>query len=463
MVKQQKTLDTQQDQWIVSFGQRLERARGRMGLTQAALAASDLSKSFVSLLETARSYPSVETLLLLARRAGTSVPALLMEPDDLRIDAALSLVALADAAVWTRPRWAERVCRFVDDVMPDLPLAARVQVAIVRGVAATLENRLTEAEAHGRKAQAHAEKAGFGPGQAHALALLGDVALLRQEYALSVSLLSRAVVQFRRSSALRSEPGIKALIWLGTAANRVGRHRYARRSYQRARILTVRLNLPALEGQALWGLGYSARLEGDLPKAAQLLQEARRVFEHSEDLINLSEVLTNLGAVYGEQGKLDQALTAIRHSIRIIDRMGNLRRRSDAYEDLATIHLRRGELKEAQRAARQAMVDAAKAKDRKHRALALALLGRIAAVRKDRKTAARHLRTAARQLKVLGMKDAWAEVSRDLALVLKPGGPGTEAQQYLMQALNPGALAGSPGDAVPVAAARPRVRARRRR
>lgn len=463
MVKQQKTLDTQRNQWIVSFGHRLERARGRMGLTQAALAASDLSKSFVSLLETARSYPSVETLLLLARRAGTSVPALLMEPDDLRRDAALSLVALADAAVWTRPQWAERVCRFVHDVIPDLPLAARVQVAIVRGVAATLANRLTEAEALGREAHAHAEKAGFGPGQAHALALLGDVALLRQEYALSFSLLSRAVVQCRRSSALRSEPGIKALIWLGTAANRVGRHRYARRSYQRARILAARLHLHALEGQALWGLGYTARLEGDLPKAAQLLQEARRVFEHIEDLTNLSEVLTNLGAVYAEQGELDQALTAVRHSIRIIDRLGNLRRRSDAYEDLATIHLHRGELDEAEQAARQAMVDAAKAKDRKHRALALAVLGRVAAARRDRRTAVRHLRTAAQQLKVLGMKDAWAEVSRDLALVLKRGGPGAEAHQYLTQAINPHALPGGPGEAVPMGAARPRARSRRDR
>src|SRR3972149_11915088 len=79
MVKQQKTIDTERARWIVAFGQRLERARGRMGLTQAELAGADLSKSFVSLLETARSYPSVETLLLLGRRAGTSAAGLLMD------------------------------------------------------------------------------------------------------------------------------------------------------------------------------------------------------------------------------------------------------------------------------------------------------------------------------------------------------------------------------------------------
>ena len=445
MVKQQKTLDTLAVPWLTAFGHRLERARGQIGLTQAELAGSDLSKSFISLLETARSYPSVETLLLLARRAGTSPSALLMEAGDLRLDAALSLVALARTAVWTRPSWAERVCHFAEDLCPDMPLRVKAEVAFLRGIAATLENRLTHAEALARQAQALAGQAGFGPGKAHALALLGDVAILRREYAGAFTLLGRAVAQYRQSGALRSEPGIKALIWLGTAALGAGRDRYARRCYLRARTLAARLRLLVLEGQALWGLGYLARLDGDLAAAARLLQEARRSFEQSEDLINLSQVLMNLGAVYGEQGKLDQALVAVRQSIRIIDRLGNLRRRSNAHQDLAIIQLQRGEFDEAEDAARQALADASKVKDREHRARSLAVLGRIAAARKDRGKAVRHLRAAARQLKALGLKDAWAEVSRDLALVLKPGGSGAEAQQYLTQALNPEALLGLDG------------------
>src|SRR3990172_12844391 len=106
MVKPKKTSDPARTRWIVAFGQRLERARGRMGLTQAELAGVDLSKSFVSLLETARSYPSVETLLLLARRAGTSVAGLLMDAGELRLDTSLSLLLMAREAVWTRPAWA---------------------------------------------------------------------------------------------------------------------------------------------------------------------------------------------------------------------------------------------------------------------------------------------------------------------------------------------------------------------
>ncbi len=443
MVKQQKTVArTESARWIVSFGQRLERARGRMGLTQAQVAAADLSKSFVSLLETARSYPSVETLLLLARRAGTSVAGLLMDPADLRLDTALSLVALARDAVWRQPQWAERVSRFAVEVAPGLPLWARAEAAVVRGIAATLDNRLPEAERWAREAQSLAEKAGFKPGEAQALALLGDVALLRRDYARSFDLLSRAVALHRQSGSLRSEPGVKALIWLAAAATRVGRTRFARRCYTRARLLAVRLSLGVLEGQALWGLGHIARLEGDLPRAARLLQEAHRAFELAEDLINHADVLMNLSAVYREQGRLEDALDAVRRSVGIIKDQGNLRRRSDAYQDLAAVHLQMGNLPEAEEAARQALADAEEVDDRKHRATALALLGRIAARRQERDQAIRYMRRASRQLKALGLRDLWAEVSRDLNLLRRGSSPESEAALYLTQAINPEALLG---------------------
>jgi len=461
MVKQQKTIDTARTRWIVAFGQRLERARGRMGLTQAELAGADLSKSFVSLLETARSYPSVETLLLLARRAGTSVAGLLMDAGELRLDTSLNLLALAHESVWTRPAWAVSVIRAVEELVPDTPLWLKAEATIVRGIAATLENRLAEAEKLARRAKEYAENAGYAPGQAHALALMGDVALLRREFTRSFTLLSQAVALYRQSGSLRSEPGIKALIWLGAAAFRVGRAKYARRTYTKARTLASRLNLSVLEGQALWGLGYLAQVEGDLGKAGRLLQDAKRAFEEGEDLINLGEVLMNLGVLYGEQGRLDQALAVVQQSIRIIEKVGSLRHRSAAHMDLAGIQLQMGNFEEAEKAAQQALDDAGKVDDRKHRATALATLGRVAAARKERSKAIRYLRESAQHLKALGLKDLWAEVSRDLGLLLKGGTPEVEAAQYLTQAINPEALPGGAA-AFPTRAPARRSRATRR-
>ncbi len=463
MVKQQKTINTTGVRWLVDFGQRLELARGRMGLTQAELAGADLSKSFVSLLETARSYPSVETLTLLARRTSTSLATLLMSGDELRLDTALSVIALARQSVWNRPAWAGQISRVVEELVPDAPLWLKVEADIVRGIAATLRNRLAEAERLANEARTYAAKADYVPGQAHALALRGYVTLLRRQYPQSFGLLGEAVALYRQSGALRSEPGIKALIWLSTASINTGRMGYARRCCGRARTLASRLKLRVLEGHALWNLGYVARMEGDLPKAGRFLREAQAAFEESEDLVNLSEIQMNLSSLYREQGKLDQALAAVQQSIRIIEKVGNLRQRSDAHQDLASIQLQKGDLDRAEQAARQALQDATRVKDRKHRALSLSILGRIAAARREPDRAARYLREAARRLKALGMKDAWAEASRDLSIVLQGSTPEAEAAHYLMQALNPNALPAGPRQAAPVAAARPRARARRRR
>jgi tetratricopeptide (TPR) repeat protein len=429
-----------------------------MGLTQAELAAPDLSKSFISLLETARSYPSVETLLLLAQRTGMSVGGLLLDADELRFDTALSLVSLAQGAVFSRPAWARVLLRAAEEVLPDMPLRLRAEALTLHGLASAAENRLDEAKRLARQSLRLAEQAQFVPGKARALSVLGHVALLGREFGEAFKLASQAVAQFRESGALRSELGVTTLIWLGTASVKVGREKYARRIYEKARTLATRLHLRVLEGQGLWGLGRLAWAGGDLGRAAGLILEARLAFEESEDLIDLSEVLLNLGAIYREQGKMDEALAAVRQSIRLIDRLGNLRRRSAAYQEMAQLYLQLGKLDEAQEAAQQALQDAKKVDDRQHRAFSLAVLGRVAAAQGQRNRATRHLREATRLLATLGLTNASAEASRDLNLLLVGATPAAEAEQYLAQALGSRQPAASPGHG----SSRTRPRQRRR-
>jgi tetratricopeptide (TPR) repeat protein len=458
MVKQKKTILTAVSPWVVPFGQRLERARGRVGLTQAKLAGSELSKSFVSLLETARSTPSVETLLLLARRTGTSVAGLLLDSAELRLDTALSLISLARGAVLSRPAWVRNVISTVEELVPDTPLWLKAEILTIRALASAAENRLKEAERLAQQARRYAEQAGFGPGKAEALAILGHVALVRREFVEAFRLLGQAVEQYRESGALRSESGVRTLIWLGTASVKVGREKYARRIYEKARTLASRLNIQGLEGRALWGLGHLAWTEGDHGRATSLMLEARSAFEESEDLIDLSELMTNLGGLYREQGKLEQSLAAVQQSVRVIERLGNVRRRSAAYQEMARLYLQLGKLDEAQKAARQALQDANSVDDRQHRALSLAALGRVAAAQGQRNRAIRHLREATRLLKVLGLTAAWAEASRDLALLRQPATPAAEAEQYLAQAFGSRQPLVSSGQD----AARPRPRQGRR-
>ena len=54
----------------MSLGQRIRHLRQSRGLTQSELGGGQLSKSFISLLEKDRTRPSLNTLLLIARRLG---------------------------------------------------------------------------------------------------------------------------------------------------------------------------------------------------------------------------------------------------------------------------------------------------------------------------------------------------------------------------------------------------------
>ncbi|HEY6102328.1 MAG TPA: helix-turn-helix transcriptional regulator, partial [bacterium] len=79
----------------MSLGQRIRQLRQTRGLTQSQLGGADLSKSFISLLEKDRTQPSLETIVLLARRLETSVDALLGQNDHLPDMVGEGLLALA--------------------------------------------------------------------------------------------------------------------------------------------------------------------------------------------------------------------------------------------------------------------------------------------------------------------------------------------------------------------------------
>lgn len=444
MVKQQKTSSESPaplaPAWLLAFGERLERARGHAGLTQAELARGELSKSFVSLLETGRSYPSVETLLLLAGRLRTSVAGLVLDEPALRLDTALSLVLLARSAVDADPGLARALLGTADLLAPDLPAPVRLDVAVIAARAALAEDRLDEAEHALAQTVQQAETAQATAPQARALALLGRIALIRRRFDEAAGHLTRAVARFRQADALRSESGIEALIWLGSAAVKVGRPRFARRTYEHALRLARRLKLVGLQGQALLGLGYLAWAAGDLAEATHLMQASQGAFQMAEDLRHLSSSLLTLATLHLEQGRLDEALATAGQVVRLRERLGNARQVSSALETLAQVHLARGDLEAAAQAAREALAEARRAGDPQQEARARAALGRVAAAQGRRAPALRHLREALAAFERLGLAEDAGEAARHLSQVLQSAGRHEEATRYLHQAFRPRSL-----------------------
>lgn len=401
--------------WLVKFGLRLRAARGRAGLTQQALGAPDLGKSFISLLESGRSYPSVETIVLLSARTRVSVASLLFEGPQLRLETAYNLIQLAwDMDPASHGAEALRFVATAETLLPDLPADVRVRTMLIRARVAMAASKMAEATRLARDATELARRTRLGSAQGMALCIKGIVEERQGTFQRAVATLQQAIELLRRAKAIRTEEGVWALLSLGGARLRMNQLKRAQHAYRRAQYLAERLDMPRLHGRALTGLGLIEWGAGRLDSAVDLFSRAYRVFERGEDLPEMGRVLTNLGRIRREQGLYTEALAVLKKALRIRERQADPRGRSATRDEMAAVMLAMGRTAEAVAMARAAILDAKTAGDRAHGAVARVTLARIYRARGRRKQAIALLREASAAFARLGMtreaKSAAAEL-----------------------------------------------------
>lgn len=405
--------------WLVEFGRRLRVARGRAGLTQEKLGAPDLSKSFISLLECGRSYPSVETTVALSRRAHTSVASLLLDPAELRLETAFNLMRLArDMDPVSHGTEAVRLAAMAEVLLPDMPAELRVRMALIRARVAMAAGRMNEATRLAKEAAALAHRYRLESALGRALCLKGVVEERRGAFQKAVPTLERAVDLMRRTKSIRTEEGVWALLSLGAARLRINEVNRAQRAYRRGLYLAERLQLPRLYGRALTGLGLIEWARQRLDQAVDLLSRAYEGFERAEDLAEMGRVLTNLGHIRREQGLYTEALSVLGKALRIRERQADMRGCSATLDEIAAVLLTMDRRKEATTAARRAIKYARTAGDQAREAVAEVTLARILRGQKRRGSAIKLLQDAIATLNRLGMKKEAASASSELELML---------------------------------------------
>ena len=425
-------------EWLVQFGRRLLVARGQAGLTQQSLGAPDLSKSFISLLETGRSYPSVETVVSLARRVRGSVASLLIEEPELKRETAFNLLHLADkmdpASQGTR---AARLIATAETLLPDMPADLAAQAALVRARAAMLMHKLDEATRLADEAASIAAHHHLGSAGAKALAFKGMIEVRRGAYTRAIPILERAIEQMRRTRIARTEESIWALLSLGSAGYYLGQGNRAQRAYKRAQELATRLHNERLRGRALMGLGLVEWTRKRLDPAVELLSKAYDSFEQVEDLIEMSRALTNLGLVRKEQGLHAEALAVLERALRMKGKLGDTRGRSVTLDEMAQVLLEMNRRGDAARAARQAMKAASVVSDVSRKANAQVTLARVMRAQGRRREAIALLKTAVATLRRLGSTDLAAKTADELGLMLKDTGARTRGAEHVKRASRP--------------------------
>ncbi|MDR7556195.1 MAG: tetratricopeptide repeat protein [Armatimonadota bacterium] len=418
-------------------------ARNRAGLTQQALGAPDLSKSFISLLESGRSYPSVETVIALARRMHTSVGSLLFDPADLRQEIALSLLHLASAL---DPRTAGddalRLLAATEGVLVPLPPALHAQVLLHRARVLLARGQVEDARRLLTEAAALAARHRLEGPASQALALQGMAALCQEDVDAARPLLEQAVDAMRRSKTARTEEHVRALIALGSVHVRSGHPERGQRAYRRALDLATRLRAPRLRGYALWGLGVAACVRRHPEQAAAWLEQAVQSLQQDGSPEDLCGALTALGVARCLQGRYGDALAVLQRALRLQEQyQADPVHRSEAWSRLAQVLLAIDRRGDAARAARRALRDAQAAGARAAEAQAQVTLARVLYAQGRRTEAVEALRDAQTALKRTGHAQQAATAAALLALWTREqpaageGGPSGPAAASL--ALDP--------------------------
>ncbi len=425
-----------QPEWLRELGRRLKAARTRAGLSQQQLAAPDLSKSFVSLLESARSYPSVETVIALAQRTHTSVAALLFDPADLRLETALNLLHLA----WTMDPalHSAEALQFVSSaevLTPDMPAELRVHSILVRARVAMATGLMEDAARLGDEAVTLARLQHLDIALGRALAVKGIIDERRGQFQSATATLEHALEVMRWSKSVRSEEGVWAFLSLGAVGWRTSQIDGAQTAYRQALELATAVQLPKLRGRALTGLGMVAWTRQQLDLAVDFFSQAYAVFEEIEDLAEMGRVLSNLGLARRAQGLHDEALSVLNTALHIREREGDVRGRSATLDELAQVLLVLGRWDEAAEAARRAVADAKAAGDQAREAVVQVTLARVLRAQNHVPQATDLLRDAVDALIRLGMTKEAASASADLGLMLNEAGQQAEAADYLAKAL----------------------------
>src|SRR5574341_288820 len=131
--------------WLKRLGSRIRQARRVRGFTQTDIAKPNLTKSFISLLESGRTYPSVSTLVTLASRLQTSLALLLLEAPQLPRETVLNMLELARASAPANAAKTDRLLTAADALAEDAD-DLRAELLLTRGDIAHIQGRPRDAE-----------------------------------------------------------------------------------------------------------------------------------------------------------------------------------------------------------------------------------------------------------------------------------------------------------------------------
>lgn len=423
--------------WLKRLGGRIRQARRIRGFTQTDIARPNLTKSFISLLESGRTYPSVSTLVALSNRLQTSLALLLLETPQLPRESALNLLELARANAPSNAPKTDRLLTAVEALAEDAD-DLHAELLLTRGDVAVAQGRPKDAERAFSDALAWSRKRRLPAFEPRALTRLAHLSLGRSEEDTGRQRLEEALAQFRSTRTLRSVEGCDALLSYGELLSREGRSARALRILEEVAQVAHRQDLPLTLGRAQLGI---ARIHFQAARTAQVvtaLRGAKDALLAAPDSPELTAALRSLGRMLYEAGEYSDAHETLQRTLQLQERLGDSRSRAATLDDLARVLVRMGKIAEAQREAKTALALAEGQRDPVQRARCLVTLGQVAKVQRRWKQAIDQLKEAVELFKRAKLAPELGEAARELGMLLKERGAHADAADYLAMAIATG-------------------------
>ena len=354
------------------LGERVRSARRERGMSQAQLAGEELTKGFISQVESNLVRPSVRSLQIIAARLGKSLDYFLGDVP-LATEKRLAFHRLAAEAAAERHDWQvvrDEVGAGLECVPPKRERAALLRLLAQADLAAAQRepafDRINEALSLLDTTTDAAEVARLQHLRGVAYGQLN-------QYLAAAEALEQARDTMERHEVIDPRQRARVLVALGTVYRRLGRTAKAMQTYSSALDLASASSELRVAAQGYMGVAVSLYDSGELDAAIHNYRRALDLFERVEDRAFELSVLHSLAAIQFERGAADEAQVLAVRSLDLAKMAGDERVEAAAQVILARITLAAGDPEAALELAK--LAEKTLAMDRVQRADALRVIG----------------------------------------------------------------------------------------
>ena len=409
-----------------TLGERVRSARRDAGLSQAQLAGDELTKGFISQIESGLVRPSIRSLQHIASTLGRPLDYFIAD-EPLAATKRVTFHRLAAEAASERQDW---------------PTAEQESIAGL-AVAADASERATFLRLQASAALNQGRREEAFDRVTEGLAMLDvtkqplDVARLLYVRGLAYGDAGQLVASTEAFETVRDiveryeilEPRLRArvAVALGTTYRRLGRTTKAIASYEMALATASRANELKLAAQGFMGIAVSHYDAGDLDAAISSYERALALFERISDTSFELHVRQSLASIHFQQGHVAQARDLADRTIARAAEVGDEHWGAVAQVVRARVLLSEGDAVEAKRIARQAERVLATVGDPIQRAHALRVVAAASEARAETADADRAFKQAIELLSSIDDRADLSIVASEYSKVLRARGSIDEA------------------------------------